>query len=77
MRTSYSVTDAEIPSYRLAVRLSVTDGPLLLHQPAQPAAEEELASLQCVLPLCWGAEGLTASELSGHCAPVVISVGVL
>lgn len=63
-------------SYQLAVRLSGADGPLL-HQAAQLAVEEELSSLQRVLPLCWGAEGLTAAELSGHCAPVEVAVGVL
>lgn len=70
------VSDAQIPSYRLSVRQSGAAGPLL-HQPTQPAVEEEMASLQRVLPLCWGAEGLTAPELSGHCAPVIVTVCVL
>lgn len=64
-------------SHQLAGRLSGADGPLLLHQATQPAVEEELASLQRVLPLCWGVEGLAASELSGHSAAVVVAVGVL
>lgn len=55
----------------------MTCDPFPLHKPTQPAAEEELAPLQCVLLILGSRQSLAAAKLTSHGAAIVITIRVL